>query len=839
MRISLNGTWRLKRCGHAESHSDVFAPDFLPEGWIDAPVPGDVRTALKARGFIDGDYFGKALDQERWIDESDWLYYCRFTLPQAAGIPFLELEGVDTLAEVWLNGQKVGECANMFLPWSFPIQDYLEMGDNALLIRIRSTVKTLEGLSREGLYPSEDTDRLLLRKSQMNFGWDFCGHCLTHGLWKGVSVRFQENPELMSPYLWTESIENGNANLILQTEISWAGTKALSDETWIELRLSDGRKTCFHQKWPARQPGKMRCVLPKARLWWPRPYGESFLYQAEVLLYCGENILDRKHFHLGIRTIELLQDPLPKGGRKFALRVNGRELFIRGANWVPTRAVYAEIQPEDEMFFLQKAAEANLSMLRVWGGGIYESESFFDFCDTHGILIMQDFMLACGIFPQNDAFLKQVSEEVNWVVKHYRNRPSVAILSADNELDEAYRWYDLLPQFPTNKINRIAVRRSVEALDPNRPFLVSSPCSPFENEPGGEDPNSSLQGDMHVYLTRFQKASPYYYKKLLEFVPRFMSEYGFSSLPCRDSYEKFNFFHKPLDMQANPWLGELPAFQQMRDDGDISEMIYFTQYTHARGLQYWIEYMRSHKGVCGGTLYWKFNDPIAPNREDMLFPSLMSVIDFYGMPKLAYDYTRRAYEDTILAFREEGGTIQIYGCNETMQAHDGMLTLWWIDHFGKRTLIHQQRTKIRKDSSTLLDVWEAQKDQEKKRGYLKAEFIDFNGHVQLQNRFFPGDIGDYVGFIPPRTELKCNVLEKRENGMTLSIYSSNFAQDVCLTLLNRNAWYSDNAFDMDAGETRVIHVKLPKEAQTKNPLRISALNAASQLVSWSDIKKGE
>ena len=835
MRIDLNGTWRLKRCAHTDAHSDVFSPDFLPEGWLEAPVPGDVRTALKARGLIDGDYLGKELDRERWIDESDWLYYRRFTLPEVQGVPVLELEGVDTLAEVWLNGQLLGRCSNMFLPHAFPLTHALTEGENALLIRIRSTVKALEGVDRTGLYPPEDTDRLLLRKSQMNFGWDFCGHCLTHGLWKGVSIRFREDAELDAPYLRTVSLEDGGATLALSTDFSLPDHAGILEGLTVSLRLRAGDTLCMEKTWPAREGFAETCFLPEARLWWPRPYGEPFLYQAEVSLCRGGKELSTARFRFGVRTVELLQDPLPQGGRSFTLRVNGRKLFIRGANWVPLRAVYAEIQPEDEDFFLRRALDANLTMLRIWGGGIYESERFFDFCDAHGLLIMQDFMLACGVLPQDDAFLAQVSEEVAWAVRHYRNRPSIAIWSADNELDEAYRWYDLLPQFPTNRVNRVAVRGAVRAQDPYRPFLVSSPCSPFDQEEGGDDPNSPLQGDMHVYLTRFHKESPYYYKKLLEFVPRFMSEYGFSSLPCRDSYEKFNFFHKPLDMQANPWLGELPAFQRLCDEGDVNGMIYFTQYSHARALQYWIEYMRTHKGVCSGTLYWKFNDPVAPNRENMLFPSLMSVIDFYGMPKLAFDYARRAYEDVILAFREEGETVQVYGCSELTSPLTGELTLRWLEPDGRDTLISRQAVTIAADASTLLGSWQPTAAQKASSGYLKAEF---RGERNLHNRFFPGDIGDRIGVIPDQAALQCRVLSVSEEGMLVELHADRFAQDVCLTVLDRSARFSDNAFDMDAGETRQITVSLAPDRRAGNPVRVSALNASPSLLAWTAGQKG-
>lgn len=833
MELKLDGLWRLKRWDPDAPLTEVFDPAFLPEGWLEAPVPGDVRTALSARGLIDGYYLGKALDSERWIDRSDWIYYRRFTAPRGAtGKPFLCFQGIDTLAEVWLNGRLLGACDNMFTPWRFPVDGFLQQGENVLAVRIRSTVHALAGRDRTGLYPEDDTDRLMLRKSQMNFGWDFCGHCLTHGLWKGVTLRWLEDVQLDAPYLRTESLVGDAATLAL--EAGWFLPDPALDTQGVTLRLRlwQGESLCLEQSWPMDGRLEQRLQLEHPRLWWPRPYGEPFLYGAEIALLRQGQTVDSRRFRFGVRTLELLQSPLPQGGRRFTFRVNGRILFIRGANWVPLRAVYAEIDPAEEQFFLSKAVEANLSMLRIWGGGIYESESFFDFCDANGLLVMQDFMLACGVLPQDEAFLDQVRREVRWAVRHYRQRTCLALWSADNELDEAYRWYDMLEQFPTNKVNRVAVRSAVEQEDPYRPFLVSSPCSPFPQEAGGDDPNSPLQGDMHVYLTRFSADSPYYYKKLTEFVPRFMSEYGFSSLPCLDSYEKFNYFHKPLDMAANPWLGELPAFQRMCDQGRTEDMIYFTQYTHARGLQYWIEYMRTHKGVCGGTLYWKFNDPVAPNRENMLFPSLMSVIDFYGMPKLAFDYARRAYEDVILAFREEHGQLLTFGCNETLQPYAGEISLYWMDGAGEKRLLARQQGIIGADAATELIRWTPEAEAKPGAGYYKAEFV---GEISLSNRFFPGDIADYVGVRPPKAQLRGRMVSRTETQVEVEIHTDRFAQDVCLCALDKHAQYSDNAFDMDAGETRRVWVTLPADT----PLRLSACNADSLLLSTNPISYEE
>ena len=828
--MNLNGTWRLCKLPHGQSHSFVFERDFTAAGWLEAQVPGDVRTALRAGGYLDGYYLGKQLDGERWIDETDWLYYRCFDAPNVPrGRTTLQLDGVDTLAEVWLNGTLVGRCNNMFLPWSFDVTEQLRAGErNQLLVRVLSTVRELEGVDRAGLYPAEDTDRLLLRKSQMNFGWDFCGHCQTAGLWKSVRLHTQTDVELADVFLRTASMDEERAVLAFQACLRPLGEES-ADGLEIRLCLRDQGETAVEARWTADEARDATLPLPAPKLWWPRPYGEAHLYSVTAELWRKDQLLDQRAFRFGVRTIELLQPRLPEGGRGFTLCVNGRKLFIRGSNWVPTNAVCAECDPERTRYYLRRAVESNFTMLRVWGGGIYESELFFDLCDEYGILVMQDFMLACGVLPQDEAFLRNVSREVAWVVRHYRNRASLAVWSGDNELDQAYWWYDLQAMYRTNRVNRVAVREAVQREDPFRPFLVSSPCSPFEDEPGGDDPNSPLQGDMHEYLTRFTADSPYDYKKLLGFVPRFMSEYGFSSLPSRDSYSKFNFYNKPLDMQANPWLGELPAFQRMAEENRVDDMIYYTQYTHAWGLKYSIEYMRSHKGVCSGILYWKFNDPIAPNRENMLFPSLMSVIDFYGLPKLPYDYARRAYEDVILAFREEEGALAIYACNETLRAYAGQLRVRLMGYHATLRELWAGAVRVEPDAATRLCVLPVDEALEALRdGYVLCEL---DGELALSNRFFFGHIGEYVDREPPATTLRCRVTRTDCEGAELLLQAQGYAQDVCLNAESLDAAYSDNAFCMDAGSERLIRVTLPEAKRDR--LWISARNAKTVCLRWS------
>lgn len=848
IKISLDGMYKLKRLEHGADTGPVFSNDFFPTGYLDAPVPGDVRSVLRAYGLIDGYYLGKNLDKERWIEESDWLYvkdfYCGEQLRGKENL--LCFEGIDTLAEVWLNGTCLGKTRNMFLTYRFDVGEALRYGTyNTLAVRILSPTESVKGVDVTDIWPPEDTARMLLRKSQMNWGWDFCGHCLTNGIWKSVSIRSRDHALIGKFHLRTKEIRTDEAVL----EADW---EPEFYEPGSGKRLSLKAEFYYKNKLEAREEillercgyvqgggtddlsGGRRCsagiTVPHPHLWWPRPYGDPALYDVRLCLCEDGREVDGRQLRFGIRTVVLNQDRLPEGGRKFLFEINGKKIFVRGANWVPLNCVYSEIREEDYDFYFKRVLESNLSMLRVWGGGIYEPDYFFDFCDENGIMVFQDFMLACGIFPQHEEFLDQVSEEVRKIVDKYYNRASVVLWSADNELDESYEWAGQQERFRENRVNRTGVRRAIQECDPYRPFLISSPSSPFEEEEGGDLPASPLQGDMHIYLTRFVESSEYYYRKLLEFVPRFMSEYGFSSLPSEDSYHCFNFYGEKPDLARNPWLGELPWLTELGEKESAEELIYMTQYTHAQALKYWIEYLRCCKWTCGGSLYWKFNDPIAPNRENMLFPSLMSVIDFMRRPKLAYYYARRAYEDMILAFREEREGLGIYGCNETRQTVQGILDTEVLDYRGTVLRSWRQEAGIVEDASVRLFMIpkEEMADIDRKSAYVRCVF--FGEGQRLENRFCLLEIGEFNQVEMPEAKLAIQVHEVDERTVEVTADTDCFAQDVTLTVQDTDVFFSDNMFHMDAGSRKNCRLRFEKATYRGKRLRVKAWNSRAVVV---------
>lgn len=826
-RMTLNGIYKLKYFDYDTFHiENVMCDNFFPNDWIDANVPEDVHTTLRRYGYLSGHYYDKDLDQERWIDEKDWVYFRSFVADERlyGHACTLCLEGVDTIARVWLNGTLLGTCQNMFREYTFPVGDALLFGqENRLVIQVLSPLGHTASTNKKGIYPEDDATRMLLRKSQMNWGWDFCGHCLTVGLWKSIYLKTCDEAALSDARLTTETLDAKEAKLHLSCTVQNG-----SAEDEVEIKLSaKGVPVCIHRL-TADEARDFSFTLKEPRPWWPRPYGDPFLYDVCIRLLHGGATVDKKEFHFGLRIVELQQN-YEDGGRSFLFRINGRRLFLRGANWVPLNCIYAEIRSEDYDPVFARVLDSNLSMLRIWGGGIYESEHFLDLCDKHGILVFQDMMLACGIFPQDEAFLRLVYEEVSEVVRRNYNRACIVMWSADNELDEAYRWYDKLEEFPTNRVNREAVQRAVLENDTSRPFLVSSPCSPFPEEPGAEDPNSDLQGDMHLYLTRFKKSDEYYYKKILDYKPRFMSEYGFSSLPSEPSYSRFNFRHGTLDLTRNPWLAQLDWLSSIGKTNDTEALIYYTQFTHAQALKYWIEYLRSLKWHCGGSLYWKFNDPIAPNREDMLFPSLMSSLDFYGLPKMAYYYARRAYEDRVLCFREQtDGSLIIYGCSETTDDLDGELELRLTTYEGKILWSLRQDACLAADSAVPLAIVPSAvlSAVPSYCCYLAAVFSD-ERCSRLKNIFHLTAIGEWDHVALPQAALHVDIHMVSSCEFELIIDTDVFVQDVVIEALDCDVYYSDNAFCMEKGERTVIRARIANNVPDWLYVRVRACNAKS------------
>lgn len=806
MPFSLNGKWKVNHFDCGEDISTVVQENFVPEGWLNAQIPEDIHATLRRAGVIRGNTYHKHENEELWIEQRDWVYYKEFMTPQilCSNHLFLRFEGLDTFCDIYLNGSKIGSHQNMHIACEVDIAKRLHFGArNVLVVRFYSPVAYVNQENEKNIFSITTSERIFARKAQMNYSWDFCGRCVTVGIWKPVLIVCHDEAEIDSYYLFTREIVDDVAMMGLEATCVFPQKQA-ENAYRLKMKLSKNGETVFEQEGTTDAFCSFSFSLSKPCLWWPRPYGEPFLYDFSLCLMQDSKVIDEKHQKLGIRTIKVLQEPLPDG-RSFQFEVNGKKLFIRGANWVPINTIYTDITKQDEEVLIHYAVKGNISMLRIWGGGIYESHSLFQLCDEHGILLWNDFMLSCGIYPQNQAFLSAMGIEAEQVIKTYRNYACLAIWAGDNENGQAYGWAGRPYEFENDQISNTVLKNACQVLDPQRFYLSTSPASPYPSERGGDNPSSPYQGDQHIYI---MSADPGvnanrdygrdYYKRITGFRPRFMSEFGFISLPEKESYYRFNFRREPL-RAPDELIKFLPFTAELLKQGEMDLVIYYSQVFNSLALKYWIEYFRSLKGTCSGTLYWKFNDPLADCPDAWMYPSHMCAVDMYLLPKMTYYYTRRAYENLTVVLTEAKEAWNAFVLNEEEQDFAGILSVCHLSFEGKVLHQIQQAAVAKKDASTLIVTIPFVNFMPQNRfcEYIKVEWK--TEQRICENRYYFADLCELNQILYPETKLCITSMSREQNKIELRLYTEKFARCVRVNILDCRADYSDNYFDMDAG----------------------------------------
>lgn len=820
MYISLNGEWKVNHVPFKSEIGEILSDHFVPEGWLTAQVPEDIHTTLRREGFLRGHVYNKEEGEDAWVEERDWVYYKEFYIsPEELGEGECQLtcQGLDTFCDLYLNGKLLGHGQNMFRTFRKEIGETIKRGDrNVLVIRFYSPSEYVKDMDEKGIFSITTSDRIFARKAQMNYSWDFCGRTVTCGIWKDIGIEMREGVRLAPYYLYTEALEDGRALVAVEAGADCPAGMELDGCCYRAELMLDGHMAAEAELacGTAGERRKLMLAVDGPKLWWPRPYGEQTLYDFRLTLMKDGQVLDEKRQKFGIRTIEIRKKQQPDG-RSFQFAINGREIFVRGANWVPSRMIYTDIRREETAYLLDRAAKGNLSMLRIWGGGIYADPSMYELCDELGILLWNDFMFACGIYPQDEAFLENVKEEAEEVICRYRNYTCLAVWAGDNENGQAYGWAGRDYEFQKDKISNQVLKEACARLDPHRHYLPTSPCSPDEEYKGGDNPSSPYQGDQHIYImsadpgvNAYRDYGKNYYKRILGFRPRFMSEFGFISLPEKDTYYRYNFRRERL-RHPEELIKLLPSCKKYLEAADMDRAIYYSQLFHSMALKYWIEYFRSLKGTCEGTLYWKFNDPLADSPEDYMFPSHMCSIDMYGNTKMAYYYTRRAYEDFLLLSVEEGEGRRVYAVNELLQGKKGTLVAERKDFYGTSLWKQEWDCFAGEDAATQLAVLSAEECHTERpfQEYLKLTFLTEEG--SYENRYYYADINEDDRIELPAARLQTEGRRSGKNELTVCLHADRFARNVRMNLLDVRADYSDNYFDMDAGSTKEIRIQLP------------------------------
>ena len=648
--------------------------------WHTANVPGVVHTDLLEHGLIPDPFIGTNEDSVQWVEEKQWEYQTIFQLSEeeleSAEIEIV-FEGLDTYAEVYLNGKSILAANNMFRQWRVNVSEALHIGENELRVVFTSPIEEkksrLQQLSYSlpaGSETGEWQVSPFTRKAAYQFGWDFAPRLVTMGIWQPVYLDFWSKARISDVNFMANNITDQEANYTAHLTLY-----AEKDNLSCTVKVLDNEKEIFLTK--GYNAVAIDFTIAEPKLWWPNGLGEAHLYDIPVQVLSGGQVIDSLNQRLGIRTIELVQ-AFDSTGRSFYFKVNGTKVFAKGANWSPLSSFPSAVADSTYRNRNKAVKDANMNMLRVWGGGIYERDLFYDLCDENGILVWQDFMFANSMYPGDDEFIDNVKEEVKQQVIRLRSHPSLAIWNGNNEIDVAWKNWGWQKQYGYSEEDSAKIKGDYERLfqqiipaiiDTYDPSINYTHTSPLSNWGKPENFNS---GSMHYWGVWHGGDSFEAYKTK---VGRFMAEYGFQSFPVEQTlafYAGENEFDldSPSAHQKS-YVGNKMITREIDknfgNSNSISSFLQKSQQTQALAYKIAIEAHRVNKTTCGGTLFWQLND-CWPG------PS-WSVIDYFGRKKQAFAVVKDRYKPVILVVESQGNDFSISVVNDHLTGVDAELKL--------------------------------------------------------------------------------------------------------------------------------------------------------------------
>jgi beta-mannosidase len=635
--LTLDGAWQL---AWSEFRGDVL--DVPQTDWrLTAIVPGDVHLDLMRQGKMDDPFVGMNLDHALWVEQKDWWYRREFDSPPdlAGRRALLVFHGLDCFATVWLNGKIVGRSANMFRRYEFDVTAALvPAGSNELIVRLASVAHSVSidpGHPGVGIWGPE---RLFCRKAQMSFGWDIAPRLVTVGIWRPVELVLVDQARITDFHVSLVRFDGADAFVRVDVEVEWLEGKPETAILAGSVHTTDWKADLGLR--PGRNIASTELRVRDAPRWWPIGYGKPNLCDAGVELRVADRTRDARRLRTGLRAIELVREPQPSGAESFRFRCNGKDVFVTGFNWTPADAIFARVTSENITNRLEKLAGISCNMLRVWGGGIYEPAHFYAECSRLGILVWQDFMMACGWYPQTDAFAAELAAEAGQVVRDLRGEPCLAVWSGDNEVDGFY------PKLAShNRLTRDTLAALCAKLDPATPYVPSSPWRPSG---AACTWTSATEGDSHYYLHGRNYREP----GMWDIRPRFMSEFGRLALPSTKLIRRYFpkgsewpltsrmwFYHGSDTTHVGCFRVADKILEELRACGkpepaNIREAVNASQELQAEGLSALIERYCSDPEF-GGFLIWNVAD-CWPQQSD-------AVIDYEGVEKKVFRRLKRLF----------------------------------------------------------------------------------------------------------------------------------------------------------------------------------------------------
>jgi beta-mannosidase len=691
--VSLDGAWSfcISETPAFDGVSTIADVEALGLETLPATVPGNLELDLHACGRIPDPFVGMNIAALRRYETFHAVYFRRFDAAPSMDMDHvLEAQGVDCYARIYLNGRLVATCDNMLVEWRVEVPSGLLRESNEIVVVFEPPIRPgdgQDGAPRLQQAMAANYESLRTRKAPHMYGWDIMPRALSLGLWRSVRIVALPRERIASTYLETLGIasDQSGADLHLHYALNLAESplKPADDGSvsgGYRLRLEG---VCGESAFREEQPvlgrvGTLRFRLDDPRLWWPRGRGDQNLYACVATLMHGDRTLDRAEFTFGVRTIRLERTDLTDaaGRGEFCFHVNGERVFVLGTNWVPLDAYHSrDLGRVDRAVALVE--EIGCNAVRCWGGNVYESERFYDLCDRAGILVWQDFAMACAIYPQDAAFQDALRREARQVVRRLRQHPCVALWAGDNECDQAYGWGSSGVDPNTNVLTRQVLPEVIRQEDPRRPYLPSSPYIAPEAMARG----TQYLTEDHLWGPRDDYKGPYYTSAQCHFA----SEIGYHGCPSPESIRRFitpgnewpytankewllhatspipgvNLLDYRVELMANQvrvLFGEAPD--------NLDDFAFASQCSQAEAMKFFVEMFRSRKWRRTGIIWWNILDGW-PQFSD-------AVVDYYFGRKLAFEYIRRSQAPLCVMLREPDLTAEpieqeIVICNDTRE----------------------------------------------------------------------------------------------------------------------------------------------------------------------------
>ena len=766
-----------------------------------AKVPGCVQMDLLVNGEIPDPYYRTNEDSLQWIGEKDWVYRTEFSVePEILERENLELvfKGLDTYADVYLNNAPMLKADNFFREWRVNAKPLLKEGKNTLEIRFTSPVGIDKEKKEKSKIPLE-YENVYTRKPAYHFGWDWGPIYITQGIWQPVLLEGWNNARLRNLWIYQDNLTDEKADLTLLFEVE--ADKDMEVEISAVCENTGQRKQNTFRLQKGTNKAGLFFTIDNPKRWWTNGLGESYLYTFKAELKIGGKTVDTITERTGLRTIKLVQKP-DSLGKSFYFEVNGVPVFMKGANYIPQDMFLNRPTVETYKRTIKNAVDANMNMLRVWGGGFYEKDIFYDLCDENGLLVWQDFMYACAMYPGDEHFLNNVKEEAIQQVKRLRNHPSVALWCGNNENYIGWRDWGWTRQYSKEDSARVwhdyeklfenILPEVIRKYDPERFYWPSSPLLGW-----GYPVNS--EGDVH-YWGIWHGQEPFEAFKKPENIGRFMSEYGFQSLPEMSSVKKLTLpedwdIHSKVMLTHQKHRIGYPVIDKYmkwyyRFPKDFQGYLYVSQVLQSFGIDMGIEAHRRAMHHCMGTLYWQLNDcyPVAS----------WSSVDYYDKWKALHYRVRDIYKNILVSPVIEKGKLNVYVVSDELEPRTATLGLVLYDFNGKLLKENKKQIEITPGSSKIYfseSINQFTGGHSKNDVILVAKVIGDNEQLAENHFFFvyPKDLKLKKGKISFTSK-------KVENGYELTFTGDTFAKEVFLSTDDGKGFFTNNFFDLIPGQ---------------------------------------